>query len=330
MLRIFVVALALIACTFTSAVAAQHKIMIVTWRGCEEACKGFQDYLTKHGVDADFKLRDAGKKKSTLSGFLAEARAENVDLIVTWGTSVTRGIVGTLNQLDDPAYNHDIPTVFMIVADPVGAGIIKSLERTNRPNVTGTYNRVPEEVNIETIRTYLPRFKRLGLLYNTDEKNSILKRDELAKLTGPMKFELIALELPIGDGGRPKVEDISLKMAELKEAGVDFIYLGSSSFLRGSRKAVADAAEKNGIPVLSPYEQLVRDSQALMSVAARYYDVGRLAGKQAEKILVGGKTPGDLAVLRMTNFAVVINMGIAKKLKLFPPLDLLRVAETVN
>ena len=119
-------------------------------------------------------------------------------------------------------------------------------------------------------------------------------------------------------------------MAELKAAGVDFIYLGSSSFLRSNRKAVADAAEKNGIPVLSPYEQLVRDSQALISVAARYYDVGRLAGEQAERILVSKMTPGDLPVSRMTNFAVVINIGIAKKLKLFPPLDLLQVAETVN
>jgi putative ABC transport system substrate-binding protein len=330
MLRSFFIAFALIACTFTSAAAAQYKIMIATWRGCEEACKGFQDYLTKHGVDANFMLRDAGKKKAALPGYLAEARAENVNLIVTWGTSVTRGITGTLKDLGKPAYNHDIPTVFMIVADPVGAGIVKSLERTGRPNVTGTYNRVPEEVNIETIRTYLPSFKRLGLLYNTNEKNSVLKRDEIAALTGPMKFALTALELPLGEEGKPRVEDIASKVAELKAAGVDFIYLGSSSFLRSNRKAVADAAEKNGIPVLSPYEQLVRDSQALISVAARYYDVGRLAGEQAERILVSKMTPGDLPVSRMTNFAVVINIGIAKKLKLFPPLDLLQVAETVN
>jgi hypothetical protein len=33
-------------------------------------------------------------------------------------------------------------------------------------------NRVPESVNIETIRAYNPNFKRLGLLYNTNEDNS--------------------------------------------------------------------------------------------------------------------------------------------------------------
>jgi putative ABC transport system substrate-binding protein len=330
MLRSFVVAAALIACLATSAAAAQYKIMIATWRGCEEACQGFQDYLTEHGVDADFIFRDAGKKKETLSGFLAEARAEGVDLILSWGTSVTRGIAGTLTELGDPAFNHDIPNVFMIVADPIGVGIVESLDQTGRPNVTGTYNRVPEEVNIETIRAYLLSFKRLGLLYNTNEENSVLKRDEVAALTGPMGFELIALELPLGDDGKPRVEDIAPKMAGLKAAGVDFLYLGSSSFLRDNHDAVTGAAVENGIPVLSPYERLVRESQALISVAARYYDVGRLAGGQAEKILVDGNAPGDLPVARMTNFAVVINMEVARKLKLFPPLDLLQVAETVN
>jgi putative ABC transport system substrate-binding protein len=323
-------AAALTACLAASAAAAQYKILIATWRGCEQACQGFQDYLSERGVDAEFILRDAGRKKESLPGFLAEARAEGVDLILTWGTSVSRGIAGTLAELGDPALNHDIPQVFTIVADPVGAGLVESLDHTGRPNVTGTYNRVPEAVNIETIRAYVPDFKRLGLLYNVNEKNSVLKRDEVAALTDSMGFELIALELPLGGDGEPRVADIAPKIGELEAAGVDFLYLGSSSFLRNNPDDVTVAALDNGIPVLSPYESLVRESQALLSVAARYHDVGRLAGEQAERILVGGSAPGNLPVLRMTNFAVVINMAVAKKLKLFPPLDLLQIAETVN
>ena len=82
--------------------------------------------------------------------------------------------------------------------------------------------------------------------------------------------------------------------------------------------------------MLSPYEQLVRNEKALVSVAARYYDVGRLAGAQAERILVEGIRPGDLPVVRMTEFAVVINLAVAKSLNLFPPMDLLQIAEIVN
>src|SRR3546814_12125130 len=114
---------------------------------------------------------------------------------------VTLGIGGTLSQLDDPARNHEIPEIFMIVADPVGASIVESLEHTGRPNLTGTYNRVPEAVNIETNRAYLPSFKRLGLLYNSHEQNSVLNRDELAALTDEQGFQLIARGIPLGDDG---------------------------------------------------------------------------------------------------------------------------------
>src|SRR3546814_12483734 len=67
-----------------------------------------------------------------------------------------------------------------------------------------------------------------------------------------------------------------------------------------------------------------------MSVAARYYDVGRLAGEQAEKILVDGISAGELPDAQMTNFAIVTNMDVARKLQLFPPIDLLQIAQTVN
>lgn len=330
MLRSPLLATALFVLQVGSAGASDFDIMIATWRGCEDACQGFQDYLTERGVKAEFILRDADQQEDTLPGFLAEARARKVDLILTWGTTVSRRFAGTLANLDDPSFNHDIPQVFTIVADPIGAGIVKSLEQTGRENVTGTYNRVPESVNVETIRSYLPEFRRLGMLYNANERNSVLKQEEVRDLATQMDFELMALELPLGHDGKPQTGDIAPAIAALKTADVDFLYLGSSSFLQDNRDAVTEAAVANGIPVLSPYEVLVRESKALISVAPRYYDVGRLAGEQAHKILVDGISPGDLPVLAMTRFAVVINLGVARELKLFPPLDLLRVAETVH
>lgn len=330
MLRSLLAAAALAVALTGTALAADYKVLIATWRGCEEACQGFQDYLNERGVGIEFVLRDADQSEDALPGILAEAREIGADLILTWGTSVTRGIAGRLSDIGDPAYNHDIPQVFMIVADPIGAGLIESLESTGRPNLTGTYNRMPEEVTIETIRAYHPDFRHLGLLYNANESNSVIKRDEIAALSGPMGFEFTAIELPLGADGKPPVEAIGPKVAEWTAAGADFVYLGSSSFLQDNGATFTTAAVENGLPVLSPYEQLVRNEKALVSVAARYYDVGRLAGAQAERILVEGIRPGDLPLVRMTEFAVVINLAVAKSLNLFPPMDLLQIAETVN
>lgn len=310
--------------------AAPAQVMLITWRGCEEACEGFRQALRERRVDARIVLRDAAQQVDRLPGFLREAREHRVDLIVTWGTSVSLGIAGTVDDTGNPAYNHDIPQVFMIVADPVGVRLVSSLERTGRPHLTGTYNRVPERVNIQTMRAYHPGFRRLGLLYHASEPNSVRKRDELQALSRELDFELVALELPPGDDGRPRAPDIARHVTQLKTARVDFLYLGSSSFLQTHGEQVAQAAIANGLPLLSPYEQLVREAGALMSVAPRYGDVGRLAAGLAERILRDGARAGDLPVAQMTDFAVVIHMGVARRLKRFPALPLLQIAETVN
>jgi hypothetical protein len=113
-------------------------------------------------------------------------------------------------------------------------------------------------------------------------------------LSKEMDFDLVAVAPPLDTEGKPRIEGIAPKMAELKATGIDFVYLGSSPFLDVNRDAFTGAAVENSLPVLSSYKDLVRSSQALISVAARGYDIGRLAGAQAEKILVGGP-PGRSA-----------------------------------
>jgi len=213
----------------------EFMIYMIFWNGCEEACEGFKNYISEAGIDAELVIRDANRDKGKLPGFVDEARALDADLITTWGTSVTRGIAGTLADQGDPRFINDIPVVFMGVADPVGSKVIVSHKNTGRANVTGTFNRVPEEVNINTIRAYFPAFKRLGLLYNANEHNSVIKMKEIEGLAKTMNFELVALELELGTDGKPKTESIVARITDLDAANVDFIYLGSSSFLDANR-----------------------------------------------------------------------------------------------
>lgn len=309
-----------------AAMAAEYRVMIATWRGCEEACGGVREALGRSGLAIEVLLRDAAGDSARVRAMLEEARASRVDLVVTWGTSVSLGVAGTLADRGNPAFNQDIPQVFMIVADPVGADLVESLERTGRRHVTGTHNRVPEEVNIGTLRAYLPGFRRLGMLYHRDEPNSVLKRDEIAELAGSEGFDLTALELPLAADGRPRAADIPRLMGELRQAGAQAVYLGSSSFLRAHGAVLARAALEHGLPLLSPYEELVRGSGALISVAARYQDVGRLAVRTLKE----GLPPEGLPVARLEEFAIVINLDTARRLGAFPPVRLLQVAETVN
>jgi hypothetical protein len=76
--------------------------------------------------------------------------------------------------------------------------------------------------------------------------------------------------------------------------------------------------------------QLVRESNALLSVAAKYSEVGKLASQQVSKILFDNKSPGRLPVVVVKKYAYVINMKVAEELGLFPSVNILQYAETIN
>jgi putative ABC transport system substrate-binding protein len=326
---VFTILTAATAYPGTAADAAKETIFMVTWRGCEDACQGFQDYVSEQGMDAEVVLRDAGRDAAKLAAFVEEARTSDADLVVTWGTSVTRGMVGTLKDANPARDITKIPVVFMIVADPIGAGIVESYERSGRANVTGTRNRVPEEVQMKALQAYKP-FSRLGVIYNTNERNAVLKVAELDELAKAMGFELVVRPLPLGPDGHPHAESIPDAVAAMKAEGVDWLYVSSSSFLVDNREVLSTVALEQGLPLASAYEQMVTDGHGLIAVAAHYYNVGRLAGEQAKAILVDGKSPGDLPIRGLDRFAYIINMDTARKLNLFPPMDVLEYAETVN
>jgi putative tryptophan/tyrosine transport system substrate-binding protein len=302
------------------AIAVEKKqILGVFYEGCEKTCEGFKAGIEKSRLAAKVTIFDVKQDKKRIQEAIKLARDSKPDLIVTYGTTTTLEFIGTLETANDPKFISDVPLVFTAVADPFGTGIAEGFDRSGRDKVTGTFNRVPERVNIETIRQYDHKFNKLGLLYNSNEKNSVLKKDELEKLAAEMNFELVAIEI---DPGNPDVPDpalIAQRVKQLAEQEVTWAYLGSSSFLNANGAAFTAAAVENGIALLSPYEALVREQQALISIAAPRESVGLLAAQQAIRILRDGKSPGKLPIARATNFSYLVNMKVAEKLGRKPP-----------
>ena len=310
--------------------AERKQILGVFYEGCENVCEGLKAGIAESGFAADVTIIDLEQDKSRIAAAIAQARQMPAELVVTYGTSGTLGVIGTLADAGNPAFIEDIPVVFVKVADPFGTNIAKNFEGSGRPNVAGTFNRVPEAINIEVVRQYDPTFDKLGLLYNSNEANSAITATELQKLAPEVGIELVALEIDPGNEGVPEIGKIAVRMAELRDRGVKWLYVGSSSFLNVNGELFTKTAVENGIAVVSPYEPLVREHEALLSIAARLEDVGRLAAEQALKILRDGATPGDLPIVQATDFAYVVNMTVAKRLGRFPPFSFLQVAEAVN
>ncbi|MCU9839578.1 ABC transporter substrate-binding protein [Ruegeria sp. WL0004] len=319
----------LLAFSVSPSIAETKRIFAITFDMCDPICEGFQAEVEESGFDVEIVWRDYELDKSRLPGLVAEARELEADLILTNGTNATLGVVGTFDDLGDDGFIGEIPVVFTNVANPFSAGIAVDFDGTGRANVAGTFNRPEEALNIQVIKTYDDSFDTLGLLYNSDEANSVIKHDELVDLSRTMGFNLVAVDMS-QDGARPEPEDLPAWLDRLKEAGVRWIYIGSSSFLQRNADAFTRGAIVRDMAVVSPYEHLVRKSDALISVAAHLKDVGRLAAQQALRILRDGESPGDLPIVRAADFAIVVNMDVARELNRMPPFAFLQIADTVH
>jgi putative ABC transport system substrate-binding protein len=56
------------------------------------------------------------------------------------------------------------------VTDPVAAGIVKALEKPET-NVSGTSDYLPADKQLDLIKIFVPKTKRIGVLYNSRKKN---------------------------------------------------------------------------------------------------------------------------------------------------------------
>ncbi|WP_105403577.1 ABC transporter substrate-binding protein [Neorhizobium sp. T7_12] len=303
-------------------------IYMAAWRGCEDACQGFIDYIKESGMPADVLIRDAKTDKNTLSQFVKEVKTTRPDLVIAWGTNVAAQMIGPYDAPDPSKFIGDIPSIFMIVADPVEAKITRGQEISGRAYVTGTRNRVSESIQLKAMLEYRP-FKRFGIIYNENELNSKVNADVVKRAADELGLDLVMLPMPLHNGV-PLRDDIPGLVQEAADRGVEFLYIGSSSFISVNADIYTETAVRLGIPVASSYETSVTDSSALLAIASKYSMVGRLAGYQAKRILMDHVKADDLPIAALDRHSYIINMKTAAALKLYPPMTLLSYAEIVN
>jgi len=238
-----------------------------------------------------------------------------VDAIVTAGTP------GTLAAKQA---TKTIPIVMAVAGDAVGAGLVASLARPGG-NVTGSTTIVQEleGKRLELLKEVVPKLSRVAMLTNSINPLSaiILKQTRLAAPALRLKLE------PIVDvRGIPELEQA---FGAISSAHPDALILIADRFLLAERARIVRFAEKDRLPTMCPYSEMVKDG-GLMSYSPSYPDLFRRAATFVDKILKGVK-PADLPVEQPTKFELVINLKTAKALGLtIPPSLLLRADQVIE
>jgi putative ABC transport system substrate-binding protein len=318
----------ILTAALTLGAAAQektYKVMVVLFRGTTAAEQGFMDYL-KERIPVEFVLRNVDGDRAKVADFVKEAKRDRPDLIYAFGTTVTLEMVGAVGKVEPDRHITDIPVVFNIVADPIGASIATASAATGR-NVTGVSHLVPMEDQLRVMQRF-KTVRKLGVIFNPYEANSALAVEQLKQhSTAAAGYELVEEALQTAPGQKPSPTDISDAMQRLAASRPDFIYLPSDSSLIERAATIIGQATTAKIPVISATEGPIRDDGALLGLVSNYYNAGAFAAHKAEQILVGKQPAGRIPIETLQRFALVVNMTTAIQLGIYPPLDLIKIAE---
>jgi putative ABC transport system substrate-binding protein len=303
------------------------RIYAITFRGMTDVERGFQDYFAARRIPVQITFRDLNRDMSRMPAFIDEIRRTRPDLVYTWGTSVTLGVVGAYDAVDPTQNITDIPVVFTLVAAPVLAKIVPDL-KSSRRNVTGVYHVAPTEAQIRAMASYRP-IKSIGILYTPTEQNSVVVVDEVREVSKRLGFSVVAKPLHLDANKKVTAEGAPDMIRELKQQKVDWLYLPPDSYLgTQAQSVIIPAAMSVGLPTFASTEQLM-ESGALAGLISRYHAIGQFTAYKAEQILINKVPPSRIPVETLTRFSLQVRMDVAEQLKLPPPLPMFNYAELI-
>jgi ABC-type uncharacterized transport system substrate-binding protein len=291
-------------------------IAMILWRGETQAEIGFKDGLKELGYSVEYFIINAGQDIKKLGVLLSELKPkfDEFDYIYTFGTTVsrrTRVIV-----------NGRVPQIFNVVTDPVGAGIVQSMESSGG-NISGMSSAIPISVQIKSAFEVI-KFNKLGIFFNPREKNSMIARKKLYNVAKDFDFEVIDLR-------SPPVQNIlqeNLQKLINEPILVDAVYLPSDSFLVSNAKLIGLQLRTAKVKSIGAIKSFIENG-ALMGVVVDYYQLGRAVAKIVDRDQKGEKLQ-NIPIKKVEEPYLVINKTTSDILNIRIPEAVLNKATLVE
>jgi putative ABC transport system substrate-binding protein len=211
-----------------------------------------------------------------------------------------------------------IPIVFVIMPDPIAAGLVSSLSHPGG-NLTGLSLLTVDLSGkfLALLKEAVPNLSSVALFADTQ---SIVQPQMVPAFTAATK----ALGLSFRSVVISSPEAIEPAFAQAQSDNVDGVFVAGPTFFT-ERARVGASALAHGIPTIGFIGEAVPYG-VLMSYGQDFPDYFRKAANYADKILRGAK-PADLPVEQPTRFKLVINLKAAKALGLTMSPSLLVAAD---
>jgi putative ABC transport system substrate-binding protein len=272
--------------------------------------QALQQFGWTDGRNVRIDTRWAAGDADLIRKYAAEFAALAPDVILATGSFG----VGPLLQA-----TRAVPIVFVIVPDPVGAGLVDSLARPGG-NATGflQFEYALSGKWVELLKQVAPSVTRAGVI-----------RDP-AIAAGIGQFGVIQ---SVGQSLGVEVSPVNVRVpGEIEQAVAAFVrfpnvglIVTGSALATVHRKLIINLAARHKLPAVYVSRYFVTDG-GLISYGTDFIDQYRQAGGYVDRILKGEK-PADLPVQAPTKYELVINLKTARALGIEIPPKLLATAD---
>ncbi|PCI30446.1 MAG: ABC transporter permease [SAR324 cluster bacterium] len=274
--------------------------------------KGFQDSIRDQGLKVDYRVHNAQGNMGTAGQIAQQMLGENPDLILAITTPTAQASAQVLKKA--PPHMR-VPLLFSGVTDPKSAGLVRSWERPGK-NITGVSDMLPIAKHLDMLEEFLPKLKKLGLIYNSGEANSKILVKVIKKEASQRGFRIVPVTVS-------KSSEV-YQAAKSLVGRVDAVYITTDSTVISALESAIKVGIRNKLPIFaSDVDSVSRGAVAAMGFD--YYKHGYQTGVMAKKILEGAN-PATTPVETQKELQLHINQTYAAKMGVTIPKSLLAKA----
>ena len=253
---------------------------IVQHVALDQVEQGVIDVITEAGITASYDLQNANGDVNTAAQIANKYKAEKVDAVVAIATPVAVAMASTIK---------DIPIIFGTVNDPVGAGLLSTVEH-GEGNITGMSDALPIKANISLFKE-IAGISTLGYIYTSSEANSVSALAEIEAACDELGLSLITQSITSSSEVKQAAETLAGR--------VDGVYLTTDNTVFSALPSLVEVFAKAKKPVFSADVTGAMEGGCMIASGFNYYKAGRATGEMVVAVL-NGTAPSDIPVRFMT------------------------------
>ena len=227
---------------------------------------------------------------------ISDYLADKVDLMIGVATPVAM-------RMQTATEDSRTPVVFSAVSDPVGAGLVESLEAPGA-NVTGTSDYLDTDAIMNLIFTLDPDAETIGLLYDQGQDSSaapIEKAKEYLDNKGVKYIERTGTT----------TDEVMLAADALVADKVDAVFTPTDNTIMTAELAIYETFAKAGIPQYTGADSFALNG-AFCGYGVNYAELGTETANMVSDILAGGADPATTPVRTLNNGIATVNTETAE------------------